>query len=180
MLLDTIKQRRSIRNFQNQPIERDKIYLCLEAARLAPSACNTQPWRFVIVDDKELKDKLCSEAFSGIYSMCSFAKTASVIVVVISEKQKFLTKVGGAIRGTQFYLIDIGIACEHFILQATELGLGTCWIGWFDENKVKKVLAVPKEKKVISLIAVGYYQDSHPFSEKNRKSLNEIVSFNRY
>ena len=179
-LLDIIRKRKSVRSFIDKPVEREKISLCLEAARLAPSACNAQPWRFVIVDDKELKDKLCNQAFSGMYSMCSFAKTAPVIVVVISEKQKFITKVGAAVRGIQFYLIDIGISCEHFVLQATELGLGSCWIGWFDEKKVKKTLNIPKGEKVDALIALGYYQDLEPPPEKDRKSFDEIVSFNKY
>lgn len=124
-LLELLKQRKSVRKFLDRPVEREKIMMCLEAARVAPSACNSQPWRFIVVDDRELKNKLCDVAFSGIYSINSFCKTAPVIVVVISEKSKFLARIGGMFRGTKYYLIDIGIACEHFVLQAEELGLGT-------------------------------------------------------
>ena len=144
-LLDLVRHRKSVRNFLDRPVEREKIMMCLEAARLAPSACNSQPWRFIVVDDGQLKNRLCQAAFGGIYSINSFCKMAPVIVAVISEKGKFLARIGSMFRGTKFYLIDIGIACEHFVLQAEELGLGTCWIGWFNERAVKSVLNIPQE-----------------------------------
>jgi len=175
--LELVKKRFSVRDFLETPVEREKINLCLESARLAPSACNSQPWQFIIVDDLKLKNKLCDEIFSGIYKINSFARKAPVLVVVISEKGKFLARVGGYIRDTKYYLIDIGIAVEHFILQATELGLGTCWIGWFDEKKAKKVLSIPQNKKIDVVIPVGYpAKEQHT---KVRKTLEEIVFFNR-
>jgi len=85
-LLDVIRHRKSIRDFLDRPVEREKIMTCLEAARLAPSACNSQPWKFIAVDDRQLKDRLCRAAFGGIYSINTFCKTAPVIIVVISEK----------------------------------------------------------------------------------------------
>jgi nitroreductase len=179
-LLDIIKQRRSVRNFLSRPVEREKIMLCLEAARLAPSACNSQPWKFVIVDDEETKGRLCRAAFSGVYSMTSFAKKAPLIVAVVSEKAKFSERIGGLIRDTRFYLIDIGIATEHFVLQAEELGLGTCWIGWFDEGAVKKILNVPRDRRVDVLLAVGYYDKGKLGQPHKRDSLEEIAAFNSY
>jgi len=179
-LLDLIKQRKSVRDFLDKPVEREKIMMCLEAARLAPSASNSQPWRFVVVDDKQLKDKLCDAAFSGIYWINSFCKTAPVIVVVISEKSKFLARIGGMFRGTKYYLIDIGIACEHFVLEAEDLGLGTCWIGWFNERAVKSILKIPQNKKVDILIALGYYNREKLGPEHNRESMGKIASFNSY
>ena len=115
-LLDLIKHRRSIRNFQDKPVEREKIMTCLEAARLAPSACNSQPWKFVVVDDGELKNKLCSAAFGSVYSINTFGKKAPVIVAVISDKSKFLARIGGMFRGTEYCLLDVGAAIEHFVL----------------------------------------------------------------
>jgi nitroreductase len=153
--------------------------MCLEAARLAPSACNSQPWKFVVVDDSQLREKLCDAAFSGIYWMNSFCKMAPVIVVV-SEKSKFLARIGGMFRGTKYYLIDIGIAVEHFVLQAGELGLGTCWIGWFNEGAVKSVLNIPQHKKIDILIALGYYDMAKVHSEHNRELIDKIASFNSY
>ena len=179
-LLDLVKQRKSVRDFLDRPVEREKIMTCLEAARLAPSACNSQPWKFVVVDDKHLKNKLCDAAFSGIYSMNSFCKMASVIVVVISEKSKFLARIGEMFRGTKYYLIDIGIACEHLVLQAEDLGLGTCWIGWFNERAVKSVLNISQHKKVDILIALGYFDKERLGPEHGRESIDKIASFNSY
>ncbi len=179
-LLDLIRHRRSVRDFLDKPVERDKIILCLEAARLAPSACNSQPWKFIVVDDMELKDELCRAAFSGIYSMMSFARMAPLIVAVVSEKAKFLERIGGLLRDTRFYLIDIGIAAEHFVLQAEELGLSTCWIGWFNEGAVKSILKVPRDRRLDVLIAVGYRDDAKQRQPHKRDSLEEITAFNSY
>ena len=179
-LLDLLKHRKSVRDFLDRPVEREKMMTCLEAARIAPSASNSQPWKFIVVDDRQLKDKLCDAAFSGIYSLNSFCRTAPVIVVIISEKSKFLARIGGMFRGTQYYLIDIGIAGEHFVLQAEDLGLGTCWIGWFDERAVKSILNVPQQKKIDVLIALGYYDREKASSEHDREPMDKIVSFNTY
>jgi len=179
-LLDLLKHRKSVRKFLGRPVEREKIMMCLEAARLAPSACNSQPWKFIVVDDEQLRNKLCGAAFSGIYSMNSFCKTAPVMVAVISEKSKFLARIGEMFRGTKYYLIDIGIACEHFVLQAEDLGLGTCWIGWFNERAVKSILNVPQNKKIDILIAVGYYDRGKLGREHGREPIHKIASFNSY
>jgi len=179
-LLDLLKHRKSIRDFLDKPVEREKVMMCLEAARVAPSASNSQPWKFIVVDDRQLKDKLCGAAFSGIYSINAFCKTAPVIVVVISEKSKFLARIGGMFRGTKYYLIDIGAAVEHFVLQAEDLGLGTCWIGWFNERAVKSVLEIPHRKKIDVLIALGYYDREKLGPEHDREPIDKIVSFNSY
>ena len=179
-LLDLIKQRKSVRDFLDRPVEREKIMTCLEAARLAPSACNSQPWKFIVVDDNELKNNLCRAAFSGIYSINSFCKMAPIIVVVISEKSKFIARVGELFRGTKYYLIDIGVACEHFILQAEDLGLGTCWIGWLNEQAVKSTLGIPRRKKIDILIALGYYDRGKLGLEHGRDTIEEIAFFNSY
>ncbi len=179
-LLDLIKHRKSVRDFLDKPVEREKIMTCLEAARLAPSTANSQPWRFVVVDDKPLKNKLCDAAFGGIYSFNSFCKTAPVIVVVISEKSRFLARIAGMFRGTKYYLIDIGIAGEHLVLQAEDLGLGTCWIGWFNERAVKQILNIPQNKKIDILIALGYYDREKLGPDHGREPIDKIASFNSY
>ena len=176
---ELVKKRQSTRNYSSKPIEKEKITACLEAARLAPSACNGQPWTFIIVDDPTLKNKLSESAFHTIYSMNKFVQEAPVIIVVVSERGKFITKIGSFFRRTNLYLLDIGIACEHFILQAAELGLGTCWIGWFDEKNIKKILNIPKSKKIDTLISLGYPSKDN-IREKVRESLNSVSSFNKY
>ena len=179
-LLDLLKHRKSARDFLERPVEREKIMMCLEAARLAPSACNSQPWRFIVVDDRQLKDKLGDAAFRGIYSMNSFCKMAPVMVVVVSEKSKFLARIGGMFRGTKYYLIDIGVAIEHFVLQAEDLGLGTCWIGWFNERAIKPILNIPQGKKIDILIALGYYDRGKLGPEHDREPIGKTASFNSY
>ncbi len=173
---DLVNQRFSARDYLDQPVERDKINLCLEAARLAPSACNSQPWRFIVIDDPAMKNKICDSIFSGAYRMNLFVKKAPVLVVVISETGNFMTRIGNFFRNTRYYLIDIGIALEHFVLQATELGLGTCWIGWFNEAALKKELGLPKNTKIDVILSLGYPADI-PLA-KNRKSLQEMSCFN--
>jgi nitroreductase len=178
-LLDLIQRRKSVRKYSPDPVPREALLKCLEAARLAPSACNGQPWKFIVVDEPGLRRRLCDEIFSGIYSMNRFAKDAPVLVAAVSEKEKFLSASGGRIRNTRYYLIDIGIACEHLILQAAELGIGTCWIGWFNERKLKKVLRVPRRNKVDAVISMGYFEGEGP-PARPRKSLEEITAFNGY
>ena len=175
--LELVKTRYSCRKFSDKPVEKEKLILCLEAARLAPSACNSQPWKFLIIDDPILKDKVCTAAFAGQYSSNSFGKNAPVLVVIISEKGNFLARVGNLVRDTRFYLIDIGVAVEHFILQAAELGLGACWMGWFNETLLKKALGLPKSVKVDVIFPLGY--PAQPNREKIRKSTAEISSFNK-
>lgn len=172
------KKRTSVRKYIERPVDKDLIETCLEAARLAPSACNSQPWKFIVVDDRVLKDRLCDEAFSGIYSMNKFAKTAPVIIAAVSRKGTFMARIGGQFRGTQYCLIDIGIACEHLALQATELGIGSCMLGWFNEKAVKKLLNIPKDEKIDLLVSMGHYEDTG--REKTRNPLEDIVSYNRY
>lgn len=177
MLLDLIKKRRSVRRYLDKPVEREKIKLCLEAARLAPSACNAQPWKFIIADDEKLREKLCRAAFSGIYSSNRFAAKAPVIITAVAESGKLLPRLAGKLQKKYYPLIDLGIACEHLILQATESGLGTCWLGWFNEKRVRGVLHLSREEKPLALITLGY-PASGGKGASPRKSLEEISSFN--
>jgi nitroreductase len=177
---EMIKQRRSIRQFLNTPVEKEKIMSCLEAARLAPSASNSQPWKFIVVDDTALIQRLCDEAFSVMHRFNMFCKTAPVLIVLVADRSRFINRIGGLIQKIQYYLVDTGIAGEHFVLQATELGLGTCWIGWFNEKGIKSTLGIPADKHVAALIAVGYYDQDKAQRKQKRKPLNKIVSFNSY
>ena len=176
--LDLIRKRKSIRKYAPGTVSREIIGRCLEAARLAPSACNSQPWYFLVVDDEALKCKVGEAAFSGPYSMNAFAKNASALVVVVRAKSKGFARFGGFVRVVQYNLIDIGIACEHFVLQAAEEGVGTCWLGWFDEKAVKKVLGIPKDKKADIMISLGYPEGAVP-GERPRKPAEAVGGFNR-
>jgi nitroreductase len=177
--LELVRARQSIRSYIQKPIEREMLLKCIEAARLAPSACNAQPWKFIVIDDRDLIIEIAQKICHSVYAINKFIKYAGALVVVVSDKERFLRKVGAYIRGTNYYLIDIGIACEHLLLQATELGLGSCWIGWFDEKRLKKILSVPRDKKIDVVISLGNYRENK-LKIKSRRCLEEICLFNIY
>ncbi len=177
--LDLVKKRQSVRKYLDKPVEREKIERCLEATRLAPSASNSQPWSFIVVDDPKLKEAVAKETFSQLISFNRFSLQAPVLIILISERPGFLNKVAEAIKDKQFSLIDIGIAAEHLCLQATEEGLGTCMLGWFNEKGVKKLFDIPQSKRVELIITVGY-PESNQIRPKKRKSINQIINYNRY
>jgi nitroreductase len=175
---ELISNRRSVRRYLDKPVERGKILTCIEAARLAPSAENVQPWRFLIIDDPKVKAKFAAAAFSGLYSFSKFAAAAPVLILFLGRLDLLANRLGRQIQGVSFYLLDIGIAGEHIALQAEEIGLGTCWIGWFNTRKTRKFFKIPRKYKVICLMAMGYY-DKKPGREIKRKTLEEIAWFNR-
>ena len=177
-LIDLIKHRHSIRAYLDKPVGREKIMSCLEAARLAPSASNSQPSRFVVVDEPSLKNKFCDAAFSGLFSSMKFPRQAPVIVAAVADPPSARMRAGNLWLHTNFRLIDMGIAVEHFVLQADELGLGTCWIGLFDEGKVKRALGIPRDRKIVALLTLGYYVEALAKREHRRKTLEEMSSFN--
>lgn len=179
VLPQLFQARRSIRKYLPKSVERDKIISCLEAARLAPSAENVQPWRFIVLDDPAIKNEFASHAFSGIYAPTRFAANAPVIIVVLARLDFLANRIGKQIQGIHFYLIDIGIAGEHLVLQAQELGLGCCWIGWFNMRRVRKFLKIPRAYKIVSLISMGY-PESTDLRPKHRRPLSEIAWFNGF
>ncbi len=174
-----IESRRSIRKYLPQPVERKKIEACLEAARLAPSAQNAQSWRFLVIDEPGLKIRFAEKAFSGIYSTTRFAAEAPVLVLILA-KIDFLTHwTGQTVQGIPFFALDVGIAGEHLVLQAEELGLATCWIGWFDVRKARRFFKIPRRYKIFSLISLGYAARRPP-NERVRKPLESIAWWNRF
>jgi nitroreductase len=177
--LELVKSRQSVRSYRDKPVENEKIEKCLEASRLAPSACNSQPWKFIVVNNTQLKNALADAAEDRILSMNHFTKQAPVHIVVVREKPNITSKLGGIVRNKTYTLIDLGIATEHFCLQAVSEGLGTCILGWFNEKKVKKLLNIPADKRAELIITLGY-PASDEIREKKRKNLEEICSYNTY
>lgn len=177
---DLIKIRQSVRNYSDKAVEKEKIEKCLEAARLAPSASNSQPWKYIVVDDKELKNKVAKTTFDKLVRFNKFAVQAPVIIVIVLEKPKIITQIGGEIKKREFPLIDIGISAEHFCLQAAELGLGTCMIGWFDQKRIQELLNIPKKKTIGLLITLGYAPDDYALRKKIRKAKSKVVEYNKY
>lgn len=174
-----VNNRQSDRAYDTRPVERGKILRILEAARLAPSACNAQPWRFIVVDDPELKNRLADAAASKVLGINHFTKQAPVHIVIVMEAANFNSNFGSIVKGKTFPLIDIGIAAEHICLAAKAEGLGSCMLGWFDEPAVKKLLSIPKQRRVPLIITIGY-PATDEIREKRRKSFDEVVSFNKY
>lgn len=177
--LELVKNRQSDRGYLNKPVEKEKIERCLEAARMAPSACNSQPWHFIVVDEPGLKNKIADCTSNRLLPLNHFTKQAPVHITIVMEKANLTSMLGSSIKDKHFPLIDIGIAAEHICLQAADEGLGTCMLGWFNEKEVKKLLKVPNTKRVMLIIIIGY--PSKPETRvKKRKHLSELVSYNQY
>lgn len=166
---DAITIRKSVRAYLDKPVEEEKLNAVLEAARLAPSASNRQEWRFVIVRDKEVRSKVAMAAGQQM-----FVAQAPVIIAACAETDGHLMTCGEAC-----YPIDVAIALDHLTLRAVELGLGTCWIGKFNADEVKKILGIPDEIKVVQLMPLGYPVEPDAVPKK-RRALAEIVKFDRW
>lgn len=177
--LDLVKKRTSVRTYAEKTVEREKLERCLEAARLAPSACNSQPWTFVLVDEPELTKKLAEATFSAIAPFNKFVLQSKAILAIVMEKPSALSQIGGRIKNKDFYLIDIGIAAEHFCLQAAEEGLGTCMLGWFNEKEAQQLLNIPRSKRIGLLISIGYPKDIE-LKQRPRKAFQDVVKINSY
>ena len=177
---ELITTRQSVRKYLDRPVDNETIAQLIEAVRLAPSASNSQPWKLIIVNKPDLKDKVAGSTFSKLVSFNKFAPQAPVLAVLTIEKPKIITQIGGRLKDREFPLLDIGIAAEHFCLQAAELGLGTCMLGWFDEEAIKKLLNIPPKTRIGLVITLGYAVDGYPVRKKIRKDVGEMCSFNSY
>jgi len=158
--IEIVKKRRSIRRYKPDQIPEKQLNYVIEATRLAPSWANRQPWKFIIVTDQVLKRKI---------TMRDWAAEAPIIIVGIADPT-----ISGTRADKQYYLLDMGIAMEHMMLAAAELGLGTCWIaGQFNEDIVRETLKIPDQYRVVALTPLGY-PDEKP-SPKERKDIKEII-----
>ncbi len=168
--MDAIKTRRSIRRYKQVPVPEAILKEVLNAARLAPSADNAQPWKFVAVRDEETKLRLAA-ASNGQ----KFIAQAPVVVVACGIPEEAFPTVGGYMSS---HVIDVAIALDHLTLAAHSCGLGTCWIASFKEEKVREILNVPEDVRVIALTPLGY-PDEVP-ERTPRKNLEELVVYDRY
>jgi len=167
-VLSAIQGRRSIRQYSSQPIEDIKLNKVLEAARLSPSANNRQSCKFVIVKDNETRANLAEAAGGQL-----FVGQAPVILVACGTDPDSIM-----MCGQHRYTVDLSIATAYMILEAYEQGLGTCWLGSFDEKRVKEILGIPEGIRVVAMTPLGYPTDSP--AERPRKNLDEIVCYERY
>ena len=177
--LDFVANRQSVRAYDTQrAVEKEKIERILQAAQLAPSACNSQPWHIIVVDDPELKNKVADATSARALGMNHFTKQAPVHLVLVEEKVNLSSGIGGWIKQKDYAQMDLGIIAAHIILAAHAEGLGSCILGWFNESAMRELLSIPDYKRVWLDITIGY--SNQPLREKKRKSINEIVSFNSY
>jgi len=157
-VFDAIVERRSVRKYKEEPVYNNALLKILEAARLAPSAGNRQPWMFIVIKNKDRKKELAKVANNQL-----FIADAGVIIAVLSDPD----------RSPKWFLQDPMIAVDHMCLEAVELGLGTCWIGAFNESAVKSILGIPDKIKVICLLTIGVPAERH--GRSSRKSISEIT-----
>lgn len=169
-VLEVIRNRRSTRKYESRDIPDDVFLRVMEAARLAPSGKNLQPWHFVVIKDKELKEKL---AVASAHQF--FIAEAPVIIVACAFPENSYARMG---RYMKSWPVDVAIALDHLMLQAEKEGLGTCWIGSFHEDEVKSILEVPDDVRVLALTPLGY-ADEKP-RDRGRKALAEIISYEKF
>lgn len=164
-----IRTRKSVRAYSSRTVSEDLLERILDAARLAPSANNFQEWRFVVVKDREKRENLVEAACRQ-----TFVAQAPVVLACCAETNNHIMTCG-----QPCYPIDVAIAIDHITLCAAAEGLGTCWIGAFYEDEVKKILQIPPAIRVVALLPLGYPQDPEPV-KKNRRSLEQIVCFEHW
>ncbi|ACX52178.1 nitroreductase [Ammonifex degensii KC4] len=169
-VLEVIKKRCSVRQYKEDPVPRELIEQILEAARWAPSAGNLQPWFFYVITDAGRRRCLAAAAWGQ-----KFVGEAPVLIVVCAEPQRSAQHYGE--RGRSLYCIqDTAAAIQNLLLAATAYGLGTCWVGAFDENQVRHCLGIPPERRPVAIVTLGYPQ-SWPEKRTSRRPLDEIVKF---
>jgi nitroreductase len=167
--LDLVLRRESCREFNDEPASKEDLLKCIEAGQMAPSAMNAQPWFFYVV----VNDKIRTELVKAIQS---FNSKAGAIIVIVEEKPCLAVKYINKFKVQDYTQIDIGIVASHICLAATELGLATCMLGLFDEEKIKKVLNISPAKRIRLLISVGYASNKEP-RKKKRKRIDEILNY---
>lgn len=179
-----ITWRRSVRKFAARPVERDRVLQILEAGRLAPSSSNRQAWHFVVIDDRAIIEQIPDTVPVGTHRIVSFIKGAPLVIAGCYTKA--LTHYIAQVAGHENHLVDVSIAMTHMTLAATALGIGTCWIGWYGESRLRKLLKLPRRYKIVALLVLGYPADSSTeesiagIPARPRKNISDIVSYNTF
>jgi nitroreductase len=177
-LMATIARRNSCRAYSTDPVPREHLTTILEAARLAPSACNQQPWRFACIRPPETRRRIVQEGFLPGIKM-TWALDAPVHVVIGMETSFLTHRLAASVSGVAYPWVDIGIAGEHLVLAATELGLGTCWIGWIRPRVIARIVGWPRSIRPVVVITVGYPSPAEPGTPRmsTRKPLADLVTW---
>ena len=170
-VFEAIKKRKSVRSFEDKPVSKETLTKLLDAARVAPSAKNAQPWHFIVITDKKKREELSKGMFA------KWLHNAPVVIAACGDEK----------ASSKWFLVDTALALENMVLAATGEGLGTCVVGSFDESDVKKILGIPESLRVVALLAVGYANEKQSvtgklfsFAKGKRKTLPEVVSVENY
>lgn len=174
-VFECLERRESCRDYDpDRPVEREKLVRCIEAARLAPSACNSQPWRYLVVRNGESCEAL-RPMLQGM-GMNAFVKDCPAFIVVTETPAGAAASVGGKLKDQYYALTDIGLSVSQLCLAATAQGLGTCILGWFDEKKIKEYFDLPKAHRVRLVLCIGYAKKDS-LRKKQRKDIGDISVF---
>ncbi len=172
-----VAARQSDRAYDTErPVEPEKVQRILEATRLSPSACNGQPWHFIVITNSQLREDI-ARSMAGL-GLNKWAIQAPVLILIVEEATKTTSLLGGLVKHNHYPHIDLGIAAAHLTLAAEAEGLGSCMIGYFDEKKIKKMAGIPRHKRLPLIITLGYATKEK--RSKKRKGFDEIVSYNKY
>lgn len=166
--LDLVKSRYSVRAYKNQPIEDEKLQIILEAARLAPTAVNYQPFKVIVIHTEGREEEL-----KRIYQAEWFYQAPLIICVCCEPQNAWVRR-----DGKNYVDVDATIVMDHIILAATSLGLGTCWIGAFNTEEARKILELPDDVEPLVFTPIGYPADE--IEEKTRKELSEIIKYEKW
>ena len=169
-VMDAVRTRRSVRGYEAAPVEDEQLATVLEAGRLAPSAKNLQEWRYVVVRDAAMREKLVAAAANQ-----RFVAEAPVVIACCAETDNYVMRCGQLA-----YPIDLAISIDHMTLAAAELGLGTCWIGSFDEAQVKALLGIPAQVRVVEILTLGTPKSGEAGRPKSRRTIEEIVHWEHW
>ena len=158
---EVILKRTSIRNYKPDPIPKDKLEFILECARQSPSWANTQCWRFIIIQDSETIKSIAKASLIN-----RWLKNVPCIIIACAD-----TTSSGTKNNINYFTVDVAIALEHLVLGATDVGLGTCWIGGFDESKIKDLIGIPNRVKIVAMTPLGFPAEKTSSSQKIKKAL---------
>lgn len=167
-LKEAIGKRQSVRDYEDKPVSEEKLKNILEAARLAPSANNRQPWKFIVVKERKRRQELAQAANGQTF----VGEAPVIIAAVATNPEQVMT------CGVPNYAVDLAIAVDHMTLAAVDEGLGTCWIGAFSQQRAREILGIPAKYRVVTLLPLGFPRKE--WGMKFRKSLEEIVCYETF
>ena len=177
---EVVERRYSCRAYSDKKIKREDLEEIVRVATLAPSACNSQPWHFIIVDDEELIQEVAKATQKGGLGMINrFTPSVSAFIAVVKEKPKFSEKLAKVMTSRDYTPYDIGLCTAGIVYKATDLGIGSCILGWYDEDKVKQALNIPEDRAVDLIVALGY-EESDSIPARRRKDFSKVCSYNKY